>query len=204
MHVTMRLHSCYWGPTLQRIPTHACRLKRRCQVAARITPGRVRHLMVTFANNNPAVFGGREDVVASMMGHHVRMWREVYDKAVNVRSVRLAAEAVAAVRAAVETEMAAAAEAAQGAARMAEEAAAVLAAAAAVGADAGDSDEEYVSAVAAAADGGEEVVGPLAPAAEAADEEAAAAEMDVSEDEELELVMTSDDEDDVLVWEEAA
>lgn len=46
----------------------------------RITPGRVRHLMVTFAENNPAIFAGREDLVAAAMGHHTRMWHEVYDQ----------------------------------------------------------------------------------------------------------------------------
>lgn len=176
---------------------HVCRLKRRCQVAARITPGRVRHLMVTFANNNPAVFGGREYVVASTMGHHVRMWREVYDKAVNVRSVALAAEAVAAVREAVVAELEAR--------RLVEAAEGMLAAVIGDGAGGCESEQsEYESAVAELEAGGEEVTGHLSPVAEAADEEAAAAEMDVSEDDDIEVLFTSDDEDDIVLCDEDA
>ncbi|KAI7835701.1 hypothetical protein COHA_010440 [Chlorella ohadii] len=200
--------------TLPPYPPHPCRsrLRRRCQVPQRITPGRVRHLMVTFANNNPAVFGGREDVVASVMGHHVRMWREVYDKAVNRRNVELAAEAVAAVRRTVIAELEEVQRQAADAAMIAAAAAAVLAAAEAVGADVGqpvdgEGESQYVSALAEVEESGEEVEGGLdtlaAAAVEAAaaaawaeaDEEAAAAELDVSEDECMEMLFTSDDED---------
>ena len=163
-----------------------CRLRRRTAITARITPGLVRHITVTFAKQRPEVFDGAEDVMASVMGHHVRMWHEVYDCAINLRSVEAASRAIGIIR----CEMRAAVQ---------EEAAAAAAA------------EEEAEEVGAAAWDQALAQGMGALEAEAAGEAAAAfqeeeevyhseAEMGFSEEEEdLVSVLTSDDDDDMDV-----
>lgn len=61
----------------------------------RITPGRVRHILVEWIKSNPLVFKGKEDLVARVMGHSIRMWVRVYDPAVNHRDVAGALDAMA-------------------------------------------------------------------------------------------------------------
>lgn len=68
-------------------PAAACRLQRRLGLAQRITPHRVRHILVTYVQHNQEAFSGVVDQMATLMGHGLRQWVEVYDLAVNQRSV---------------------------------------------------------------------------------------------------------------------
>lgn len=43
--------------------------------------------MVGFVRDNEQAFKGVEDLVATWMGHGLRMWHEVYDLAINRRSL---------------------------------------------------------------------------------------------------------------------
>ena len=52
----------------------ACRLKRRLGLQAHITPHRVRHILVSFVQQNKAAFAGVEGQMANLMGHELRMW----------------------------------------------------------------------------------------------------------------------------------
>lgn len=51
------------------------RLQDRFHLEARITPHRVRHIMVTFVQQNPAVFERHRDQMANLMGHSLRQWQ---------------------------------------------------------------------------------------------------------------------------------
>lgn len=80
--------------------------------------------------SNPGAFRGKEDLVASIMGHSIRMWLEVYDPAVTERDAGAALRAMAALEDSIRAEMEGrvSAEAAAAAAAGAAAAAAVAAA----------------------------------------------------------------------------
>lgn len=63
-------------------------------MAEHITPHRVRHICVTYVLQRPEVFGNAHEDFAGVMGHALRMWTEVYDEAVNNKSVTAAARAL--------------------------------------------------------------------------------------------------------------
>lgn len=56
-------------------PISVCRLKQRTSITAHITPHRVRHILVSYIQQNPTTLAGVEDQVAHLMGHALRMWR---------------------------------------------------------------------------------------------------------------------------------
>ena len=60
---------------LPALPPLCCRLRRRVQLQARITPHRVRHILVSFVQQNKQAFAGVEDQMATLMGHALRMWQ---------------------------------------------------------------------------------------------------------------------------------
>ena len=63
-------------------------------MAEHITPHRVRHICVTYVMQRPEVFGEAHEDMAGVMGHALRMWTEVYDEAVNNKSMTAAARAL--------------------------------------------------------------------------------------------------------------
>ncbi|KAL4852731.1 hypothetical protein ACK3TF_006203 [Chlorella vulgaris] len=70
-------------------------LHQRLRLEQHITPHRVRHILVSFVQQNPKAFNGVRDQIATLMGHALRQWQEVYDLAVNRRSVAGAFDAMA-------------------------------------------------------------------------------------------------------------
>lgn len=56
-------------------PPCVCRMQRRLHLEQRITPHRVRHILVSFVQQHRAVFGGVEDQMAHLMGHALRQWQ---------------------------------------------------------------------------------------------------------------------------------
>ena len=74
-------------------------------MAEHITPHRVRHICVTYVMQRPEVFGNAHEDFAGVMGHALRMWTEVYDEAVNNKSMAAAARALERLRGELRTMM---------------------------------------------------------------------------------------------------
>ena len=86
-------------------PPPLCSVHDMMGMAEHITPHRVRHICVTYVMQRPEVFGNAHEDFAGVMGHALRMWTEVYDEAVNNKSMAAAARALERLRGELRTLM---------------------------------------------------------------------------------------------------